>query len=59
MSEDTDVGTRKGELSAEGQDKALRHTKNTDDYFQALKANGNSPTVLSASFRFSSVIQSV
>ena len=59
VSEDTDVGTRKGELSAEGQDKALRHTKNTDDYFQALKANGNSPAVLSASFRFCSVIQSV
>ena len=59
VSEDTDAGTRKGELSAEGQDKALRHTKNTDDYFQALKANGNSPAVLSASFRFSSVIQSV
>ena len=59
VSENTDAGTRKGGLIVEGQNKALRHTKNTDDYFQALKPNGNSPAVLSAFFRVSSVTQSV
>ena len=59
MSENTDAGTRKGGLSAEGQDKAVRQSKNTANYFQALKTNGNSPAVLSASFRFSSVTHSV
>lgn len=59
VSENTDAGTRKGGLIVEGQNKALRHTKNTDAYFQALKPNGNSPAVLSAFFRFSLVTQSV